>query len=81
MDEPNAALDAISEYNLSLLYSNILKDKIGLIIAHRFNNFISSTNSIIVMDSGKIVEKGTHTELINIDGIYKKLYELQARND
>lgn len=81
LDEPNAALDAISEYNMSKLYSELLRNKIGVIIAHRFNNFIKQANNIIVMESGTIIERGTHSQLTNSGELYKKLYDLQTRND
>ncbi|MBM7870398.1 ABC-type multidrug transport system fused ATPase/permease subunit [Clostridium pascui] len=80
LDEPNAALDAISEYNLSNMYNDLLKNKIGIIIAHRFNNFIRQANNIIVLEEGVIVESGTHEELINSNGVYNKLYNIQVGN-
>ncbi|WP_461614771.1 ABC transporter ATP-binding protein [Clostridium sp. Marseille-QA1073] len=80
LDEPNAALDAISEYNLSNMYNDLLKNKIGIIVAHRFNNFIKQSNNIIVLEEGAIVESGTHEELINLKGIYNTLYNIQIGN-
>ncbi|GAA0117153.1 ABC transporter ATP-binding protein [Clostridium senegalense] len=80
LDEPNAALDAISEYNLSNMYNDLLKDKIGIIVAHRFNNFIKQSNNIIVLEEGTVAENGTHEELINLKGIYNKLYNIQIGN-
>ena len=77
LDEPNAALDAISEYDLSIMYKDLFANKIGLIIAHRFNNFIKQVDKIIVIEDGNIVESGTHIELIKKRGLYSKLYNLQ----
>lgn len=77
LDEPNAALDAISEYYLAQLYKQVLKDKLGIIIAHRFSNFIHETDKIIIVENGQIIETGKHSELFNKDGVYKRLYELQ----
>jgi ABC-type multidrug transport system fused ATPase/permease subunit len=80
LDEPNAALDAISEYNLSNMYNDLLKNKMGIIVAHRFNNFIKQANNIIVLEKGVIVENGTHEELIDLKGIYNTLYNIQIGN-
>ena len=77
LDEPNAALDAISEFDLSNLYKTLLDNKIGVIIAHRFNNFINYADKIIVIDNGEIIQAGTHNELLNDNGLYSLLYNYQ----
>ena len=51
-----------------------MKDRTTLVIAHRLSTIINS-DQIIVLDSGKVVETGTHEELLNKDSVYKKLYE------
>ena len=51
-----------------------MKDRTTLVIAHRLSTIINS-DQIIVLDSGKVVETRTHEELLNKDGVYKKLYE------
>jgi ABC-type multidrug transport system fused ATPase/permease subunit len=78
LDEPNAALDAISEYDLSNLYKEVLTGHIGLVIAHRFNNFIKNADQIIVLDNGKIIDTGPHDVLVQKDGLYHTLYYLQT---
>lgn len=81
LDEPNAALDAISEYDISKLYSELLFDKLGIIIAHRFNNFIKNADNIIVLEKGELISQGSHAELVQNCDTYNLLYSLQIRND
>ena len=77
LDEPNAALDAISDYEITGLYRELLQDKMGIIISHKFNNLIHQVNRILVLDQGELVESGAHTELLNKGGLYAQLYQLQ----
>lgn len=76
LDEPNSALDAISDFEISLLYEQLLQNKMGIIIAHKFSNFIHQANCILVLDRGYLVESGTHIELMNQKGIYHSMYRL-----
>ena len=73
LDEPNASMDSITEKEISNLYENILENKIGIIIAHRFLNIV---DKIIVLQNGEIVEFGKHKELIKKGKIYKQLTKL-----
>jgi subfamily B ATP-binding cassette protein MsbA len=57
--------------------SNLMKSRTSLVIAHRLST-IKNADEIIVLDSGSIIERGTHQELINQNGHYKKLSELQS---
>ena len=77
LDEPNAALDAISDYEIAGLYRELLQNKMGIIISHKFNNLIHQVSSILVLDKGNLVESGTHMDLLEQKGIYAKLYQLQ----
>lgn len=69
-------MDAITEKEISNLYENILEDKIGIIIAHRFLNIVNTVDNIVVLQNGEIVESGKHKELIKKGKIYKQLAKL-----
>ena len=77
LDEPTSSIDAKSE---RAIFSNIYthsKDKSLLIVAHRFAS-IKTADKILVLDKGKIIEKGSHKQLIAKDGLYKEMFEAQA---
>ena len=74
LDEATSSLDTESEHLVQKAISILMKDRTTLVIAHRLSTIINS-DQIIVLDSGKLVETGTHEELLNKDGVYKKLYE------
>ncbi len=79
LDEATSALDAESEALIQDALSKLMKSRTSLIIAHRLST-IRNANKIIVLEKGKIVEQGTHDILINQNGYYKKLYDLQSFN-
>ncbi|NLD25307.1 ABC transporter ATP-binding protein [Candidatus Dojkabacteria bacterium] len=77
-DEPTAAIDAISEYKIFNTIYNFFENKTVVIISHRFST-VRNADRIIVLDKGKIVEEGTHKQLLTKrNGIYRKSYRLQA---
>ena len=76
LDEATSALDSESERLIQEALANVMKDRTTLIIAHRLST-IRSADRIFVIDNGRIVESGSHDELCRLDGIYKRLYELQ----
>lgn len=77
-DEPSSALDAEAEDQIFRNFEEIADQKTGIMISHRISS-AKIANKIIVLDEGKIVEQGMHDELINTDGIYAKLYNLQLQ--
>ena len=76
LDEATSSLDAESEEKVQTAVMNLTKNKTTLVIAHRLSTIISA-DKIIVMKQGKIVETGTHSELIKNSMIYKNLYSKQ----
>ena len=76
LDEATASLDSESEKKVHSAIDNIIKDRTVIIIAHRFSTIINA-DKILVMNDGKIVECGSHNELLKKSTIYKNLYELQ----
>lgn len=78
LDEPTAVLDPIAESNLYETYHEVMKDCSTVFISHR----LASTrfcDRIVLMEDGKIIEEGTHTELLAKQGKYYELYETQAK--
>lgn len=76
-DEPTAAIDAVSEYNIFNRIYEFFTNKTVIIISHRFST-VRNASRIFVLEKGKIVEEGNHKELIEKHGVYEKAYKLQA---
>ena len=74
LDEATASLDSESERKVHKAIDNIIKNRTVIIIAHRLST-IKNSNKIIVIDDGKLIEQGTHQELIEIKGKYKQLFD------
>ena len=80
MDEATSALDATSEKLVKDAFERLRKGRTTIIIAHRFST-IEQADRIVVLDSGRIVEVGSHDELIKLKGRYEKLYAIYASSD
>ncbi|HHL43923.1 MAG TPA: ATP-binding cassette domain-containing protein, partial [Hellea balneolensis] len=76
LDEATSALDAQSERAVQNAFAALAKDRTTLVIAHRLAT-VKKADRIIVMEHGKIVDQGTHSELVRRDGLYARLAELQ----
>ena len=79
LDEATSSLDTESEKYVQEAIDNLMKDRTVLVIAHRLSTIVNA-DRIIVLDNGKIIESGTHTELLDKKGIYKNLYDIQFNN-
>ena len=78
LDEPTAAMDAESEAAIFEHFRASSRDKITLLISHRFST-VRAADQIVVIEGGEIVEQGSHDELMALGGKYAHLFELQAR--
>lgn len=77
LDEATSALDTESERMVQDALNNLMKNRTSLVIAHRLST-IQNADLIIVLENGKIVEQGTHTGLLEKNGLYRKLIEMQT---
>jgi subfamily B ATP-binding cassette protein MsbA len=80
LDEATSALDAESERLVQRAISNLVRDRTTIVIAHRLST-VRRADLIVVMAAGKIIEMGTHAELLDQNGKYRKLYELQFADE
>jgi len=77
LDEATSSLDSESESLIQAALDELMKGKTTIVIAHRLST-IMRMDRIVVIDGGKVVDSGTHDELLTKEGIYKKLWEIQA---
>lgn len=80
LDEATSALDTKSERHIQKALETLLKNRTTFMIAHRLST-IEKADKILMMENGRIIESGTHSELLSQKGAYYKLYELQFVND
>ena len=80
LDEPSSGLDAASEEVVFEALGKLMEGKTAIVIAHRLAT-VRRADVIFVLNQGKIVERGTHDELLAQGGLYSELYEIQFKTD
>jgi subfamily B ATP-binding cassette protein MsbA len=76
LDEATSALDTESEKLVQDALTELMKNRTSIIVAHRLST-IKNADVILVIDNGKIIESGSHQELVNKEGLYNKLINMQ----
>jgi ATP-binding cassette, subfamily B, bacterial len=77
LDEPTASLDARAEYEVFERFADLTRDRMAVLISHRFST-VRMADRILVLADGKLIEQGTHRQLVALGGRYAELFELQA---
>ena len=77
LDEPTAAMDAAAEANIFEHFRNLTRNRIAILISHRFST-VRMANHIVVIENGVLIEQGSHQSLMAQDGHYARLFSLQA---
>ncbi len=77
LDEPTASMDAAAEAEIFEHFRQLTHNRIAILISHRFST-VRMASQIVVIENGRIIERGSHAELIQLDGHYARLFSLQA---
>jgi subfamily B ATP-binding cassette protein MsbA len=80
LDEATSSIDTESEAMIQKAIDKLTENRTSIVIAHRLAT-IKKADKILVMEKGKVVEEGRHTELLALDGYYTRLYEMQFKSD
>ena len=77
-DDSTSSVDTETESEIRIALKNLMADRTTFIIAHRIQS-IMDADQILVLDKGKIVQAGTHQDLMQVDGMYRQIYDIQTR--
>jgi ATP-binding cassette subfamily B protein len=78
LDEPTAAMDAEAEMRIFERFQALAEDRIAILISHRFST-VRMADTIVVLQHGAVLERGSHEQLLALNGRYAELFHLQAR--
>ena len=77
LDEPTAALDALAEYEVYRRFADLVASKTAIFISHRFST-VRVADHILVLQQGRLIEEGSHDQLMTLDGQYAAMFSVQA---
>lgn len=77
LDEPTSALDSFNEELINIALHNLFKGKTVIVVAHRLQT-VKQADQILLLESGKVIESGTHEELVQLNKKYKRMLDLQS---
>ena len=77
LDEPTSALDSFNEELINIALHNLFKGKTVFVVAHRLQT-VKQADRILLFEQGKLIEEGTHSQLVKLNGQYKKMLDLQS---
>jgi ATP-binding cassette subfamily B protein len=78
LDDSTSSVDTETEAEIRAALEHLMRGRTTFVIAHRIQSLMDA-DLILVLDQGRVVERGTHDELLALDGIYRRIYEMQAR--
>jgi ATP-binding cassette subfamily B protein len=78
LDDATSSVDTETEAQIREALRELMRNRTSLVIAHRIQS-VMEADAILVLDKGRIVQRGTHDELVAQEGLYRRIYELQAR--
>jgi ATP-binding cassette subfamily B protein len=78
LDEPTSAMDASAEATIFEHFRTLTRGRIAILISHRFST-VRMADQIVVIENGRVIERGSHDQLMQLNGHYSHLFSLQAK--